>query len=100
MSIRRAQLSTGLAQRSHPTFLVHYLNIMLVLALALHRIFYSMPEYWDFIKVLIQSLPVDLDNDSLQQITAGGLQYDRYLYSDVANLSDLDAFFDEELQFG
>ena len=79
---------------------VNFLNIML----ALHRVFYSMPEYWNFIKVLIQSLPEDLDNDSLPQITAGGLVYDRCpalrqparsTDSDIANLSDLDAFFEE-----
>ena len=63
-----------------------------------------MREFWNFIKVLIQSLPEDLDDDSLQQITAGGLQYDRCpalrlparsTDSDIANLADLDAFFDE-----
>ena len=79
---------------------VHLLNIMLVL----RRVFYSMPEYWNFIKVLIQSLPEDLDNDGLLQITAGGLLYDRCptlrqparsTDSDIANLSDLDAFFEE-----
>jgi hypothetical protein len=66
--------------------------------------FYSMPEYWNFIKVLIQNLPEDLDNASLLQITAGGLLYDRCSTlrqpargtdSDIVNLTDLDAFFEE-----
>ena len=63
----------------------------------LYRVFYSMPEFWTFIKALIQSLPEDLDDDSLQQFTAGGLQYDRCPSndSDIANLAGLDAFFDE-----
>ena len=79
---------------------VYLLNIMFVL----HSVFYSMPEYWNFIQVLIQSLPEDLDNESILQITAGGLLYDRCpalrqpsgsTDLDIANLSDLDAFFEE-----
>ena len=66
-----------------------------------------MPEFWKFIKDLILELPEDLGEGPLDQITAGGIQYDRYQDpellpqanrndSDVANLSDLDVFFDEE----
>jgi hypothetical protein len=79
------------------------ITILLNIMMELHRVFYSMTEFWTFIKALIQSLPEDLDDDSLQQFTAGGLQYDRCLAlppparsnDSVANLADLDAFFDE-----
>jgi hypothetical protein len=60
-----------------------------------------------FMKDLILELPEDLGEGPLDQITAGRIQYDRYhdpallppansTDSDIANLSDLDAFFDEE----
>ncbi len=66
-----------------------------------------MPEFWKFMKDLILELPEDLSEGPLDQITAGGIQYDGYhdpallppansFDSDIANLSDLDAFFDEE----
>ena len=63
-----------------------------------------MPEFWDFIRGLIRDLPEDL---GAGPITAGGIQFDRCQEllqpantndSDIANLSDLDAFFDEEYE--
>ncbi len=64
-----------------------------------------MPEFWKFSADLILDLPKDLGEGPLDQITAGGVQFDRGQAllppaysndSDIANLSDLDAFFDEE----
>ena len=64
-----------------------------------------MPEFWTFLADLILDLPKDLGAGPLDQITAGGNQFDRCPAlrtpansnnSDVANLSDLAVFFDEE----
>ncbi len=72
-----------------------------------YRVFRPMPELWKFIADLILDLPKDLGVGPLDQITAGGIQFDRCQAllppadssdSDIANLSDLDAFFDEECE--
>ena len=61
------------------------------------RIFNSMPDFWSYMRMLVNNLPTaDALLQSGNRICAGDLEFDRCpslpIESDVANLDDLESF--------